>query len=154
MTTVNNGVPSMRLAVDRLSPKMMDAMSKFDEAAEESQLDVQLLELVRTRASQINGCAFCLDAHSTEALKAGETERRLFALPAWRESPFFTHRERAALALTEGVTLMATARVTDEVWADAAAEFTEVELSELMWNIVAINVWNRIAGIARPWPIG
>ncbi|GAA3372885.1 carboxymuconolactone decarboxylase family protein [Streptomyces sannanensis] len=129
-------------------------MDALDSAGEEVSLELPLLELVRTRASQINGCAYCVDAHSRDAQDGGESERRLFALPAWREAPFFTARERAALELTEAVTQLNISPVSDEVYAGAAAQFTEVELAELIWTITIINAWNRVAATARPWPIG
>jgi len=105
----------------------------------------RLRELVRIRASQINGCAFCVDMHSVDAQKAGELDRRIFALSAWRESPFFDERERAALALTEAMTLLSEDGVPDEVYHAAAAAFSEAELGNLMGVIIAINAWNRVA---------
>lgn len=143
----------IRLAVDELVPHLNKRMDALDTAADKVSLDAGLLELVRTRASQINGCAYCVDAHSTEAREAGEDVRKLLSLPVWRESPFYSTRERAALDLTEAVTLMSRGPVTDEVWNAAAAEFTDVELAELVWTIAIINTWNRIAGPARPWEI-
>jgi AhpD family alkylhydroperoxidase len=116
-------------------------------------LDPALLELVRLRASQLNGCAYCVDLHSGDARKGGETERRLYALPAWREMPFFTARERAALGLTEAATRLTDGPVSDAVFDEAAAHFTEVELAELLWTITVINAWNRLGATARPWPI-
>jgi AhpD family alkylhydroperoxidase len=110
-------------------------------------LEPRLRELVRIRASQINGCAFCVDMHSTEALGAGESSRRLFAVSAWREAPFFTPQERAALALTEAMTRLSAHGVPDDVYAAAAEAFDEVELGNLMGAIIAINAWNRV-GVA------
>ena len=95
--------------------------------------------------SQLNGCAYCLDQHVRDALAANEGERRLATLAAWRESVFFTARERAALALAEQVTLIGQGGVTDQVWSDAAAEFSEAELGQLLLAVVAINAWNRVA---------
>jgi AhpD family alkylhydroperoxidase len=106
-------------------------------------LEHALLELVKTRASQINGCAFCLDMHTQDARAAGETEQRLYALSAWREAPFFSDRERAALAWTEAVTLV-TGGVPDVVYEEARRHFTETELADLTWAVVAINSWNRL----------
>ena len=108
-------------------------------------LEPRLRELVRIRASQINGCAFCVDMHSVDAQRAGELDRRIFALAAWRESPFFDDRERAALALTEAMTLLSEHGVPDEVYDAAAAAFDETELGNLMGVIIAINAWNRVA---------
>jgi AhpD family alkylhydroperoxidase len=110
-----------------------------------SKLEASLLELVRMRASQINGCAYCLDMHSKDARAAGETEQRLYTLNAWRETPFFTGRERAALAWTEAITLISSSNAPDEVYEEARKEFTEEELVNLTIAIVAINGWNRLA---------
>ncbi|MEP6665149.1 MAG: carboxymuconolactone decarboxylase family protein, partial [Nocardioidaceae bacterium] len=112
-----------------------------------------LQELVRARASQLNGCAYCVDMHARDALAAGDTERRLFALPVWRETPFFTARERAALALCEAVTRLADHRVSDEVYDEAARQFSEQELADVIWAITVINAWNRLGATARPWPL-
>jgi len=143
----------VRLAVDDLAPHLSKAMNALDAAARDTRLEAPLLELVRLRASQINGCAYCVDMHSRDARQGGETERRLYALPAWREAPFFTDRERAALELTEAVTRLAGNPVTDEVFGRAAAAFTDVELAELIWSIAVINTWNRLGATARPWPL-
>jgi AhpD family alkylhydroperoxidase len=109
-----------------------------------SRLEPGLLDLVRMRASQINGCAYCLDMHSKDARAAGETEQRLYALDAWRETPFYTERERAALAWTEAVTLIREGHASDEVYHEVKAHFTEEELVALTLAIVAINGWNRL----------
>jgi AhpD family alkylhydroperoxidase len=144
-------VPAVRLAVNKLAPHLDKAMNALDAASRDTRLETSLLELVRTRASQINGCAYCVDLHNRDARKAGEDERRLLALPVWRDAPFFTVRERAALELTEAVTRLSDGPVADEVFAAAAAEFTEVELAELIWTITVINAWNRLGATARPW---
>ncbi|WP_446678439.1 carboxymuconolactone decarboxylase family protein [Actinomadura alba] len=128
-------------------------MNALDAASRDTRLETSLLELVRTRASQINGCAYCVDLHNRDARKAGEDERRLLALPVWRDAPFFTVRERAALELAEAMTRLSDGPVTDEVFAAAAAEFTEVELAELIWTITVINAWNRLGATARPWEL-
>jgi AhpD family alkylhydroperoxidase len=141
------------LPVDKLTPHLMEAMEQLEEAGEKVSLPEMLLELVRTRASQVNRCAFCVDAHTTAAREAGVTERQLAALPVWREAPFFSDRERAALALTEAITLVSQEAVGDDLWAATAEHFSEQELAELTWAIAIINVWNRLAGAARPWPI-
>lgn len=146
-------VPGIRLKVDKLAPHINKAMDALELEGEKVSLELPLLELIRTRASQINGCAYCVDAHSKDAHDGGESERRLFALPAWREAPFFTARERAALELTEAVTRLSTGPVSDDTYERAAAQFTEVELAELIWTITIINAWNRVAAAARPWPI-
>ena len=115
-------------------------------------LDAPLLELVRMRASQINGCAFCLDMHSKDARAAGETEQRLYCLPAWRETPFYSERERAALAWTEAITLITSGHVPDEVFDAARKQFSETELMELTLAAVTINGWNRFAIAFRAVP--
>jgi len=117
-----------------------------------SNLEPSLLELVKMRASQINGCAFCLDMHSKDARAAGESEQRLYTLDAWRETPFFTDRERAALAWTEAVTLVHQGHVPDGVYAQARQHFSEEELVNLTMAIVAINGWNRWAIAFRAVP--
>jgi AhpD family alkylhydroperoxidase len=116
--------------------------------------DPALRELVRLRASQINGCAYCIDMHWPEARAAGQSEERLAQLAAWRESPFFDERERAALALTEAVTHVSETHVPDEIWAEAEAHFAPDELAHMLFQIAAINVWNRIAVSTRALPAG
>lgn len=142
-----------RLAVDELLPRLNKRLEALDAAAEKVSLDIELLELVRTRASQLNHCAYCTDAHSAEAVTVGVATRKVLSLPVWREAPFFTARERAALALTEAITRLTDGPVSDQVWDAAAAEFSDTELAELVWSIAIINTWNRIAGPARPWEI-
>jgi AhpD family alkylhydroperoxidase len=117
-----------------------------------SNLEPSLLELVKMRASQINGCAFCLDMHSKDARAAGESEQRLYTLDAWRETPFFSDRERAALAWTEAVTLVHQGHVPDEVYAQAREHFAAEELVNLTMAVVAINGWNRWAIAFRAVP--
>jgi AhpD family alkylhydroperoxidase len=125
------------------------AQAALDQTVRESGLDHTIFELVKMRASQLNGCAYCLDMHSKDARAAGETEQRLHTLAAWRETPFFTPAERAALALTEQVTLIADAHPTDEVVEEARAQLGEEALLQLMYAIVAINGWNRLAITSR-----
>ena len=115
-------------------------------------LEVPLLELVRTRASQINGCAFCLDMHTKDARAAGESEQRLYLLNAWRESPFYTDRERAALEWTEAVTLISESQVPDELYQRVSRHFTEQEMVNLTKAVVSINGWNRLAISFRAVP--
>ena len=115
-------------------------------------LESSLLELVKTRASQINGCAYCLDMHTKDARAHGETEQRLYALPAWAETPFFTDRERAALAWTEAVTLVSETHVPDDVYELARQHFNEKELVDLTLAVVAINGWNRLSIAFRSVP--
>jgi AhpD family alkylhydroperoxidase len=131
------------------------AMANLDQATtkelDNAGIDVLLRELIRIRASQLNGCAFCIDMHTKDARAAGETEQRIYALPAWRETPFFTDRERAALALAESVTLMPQTHVPDGDFARAAEQFSETELGALISLIVTINAWNGIGVSTRAW---
>ncbi|WP_051029674.1 carboxymuconolactone decarboxylase family protein [Brevibacillus massiliensis] len=115
-------------------------------------IDQKLKELIKIRASQINGCAFCIDKHTKDARKMGETEQRIYALNAWRETPFFTPEERAVLALTEGVTLITEGHVPDEVYSEVRRYFDETQTAELIMAIVTINAWNRIAISTRKMP--
>ena len=114
-------------------------------AEAEASLERPLFELVKIRASQINGCAYCLDMHTKDARLAGETEQRIYALNAWRETPFFTDRERAALEWTEAVTRVGETHVPDEIHKRVAAQFDEAELVALTFGVVVINSWNRLA---------
>lgn len=113
-------------------------------------LEHSLLRLVEIRASQINGCAYCLDMHTKEARAAGETEQRIYTLDAWRETPFFTDRERAALEWTEAVTLVSETRVPDDVYEQVSQQFSEEELVELTFAVIVINSWNRLNVSFRP----
>lgn len=143
----------MRLAVDELAPEVASAMAALDAASRRSTLDRGLLELVRVRSSQLNGCAYCVDLHSRDARQQGESERRLFALPVWRETPLFTSRERVALALAEAGARLSEGPVPEPVYQQAASEFSAKELADLIWVIAVINAWNRLGAIARPWPL-
>ncbi|HEX5598805.1 MAG TPA: carboxymuconolactone decarboxylase family protein [Micromonosporaceae bacterium] len=118
----------------------------------QANVDHTVLELVKLRASMLNGCAFCVDMHSRDALAAGESSRRLFAVAAWREAPFFDARERAALALTDAVTRLGEHGVPDEVWQEAAAVWKDDELANLLVAIATINVWNRLAVSTQTQP--
>ena len=118
----------------------------------ESGLEPKLVHLVKMRASQINGCAYCLDMHSIDARAAGESEQRLYTLEAWRETPFFSDRERAALAWTESLTLIAQTHAPDDVYADLQKHFTEKEIVDLTFVVGAINLWNRLAISTRALP--
>jgi AhpD family alkylhydroperoxidase len=142
MTTLDTDVVHQRMAAGALAPAVYKAMAAFDRSID---LDPVLRELIKIRASQLNGCAYCLDMHTRDARAAGEDERRLATIAGWREAPFFTERERAALALTDAVTRLGEHGVTDEVWAAAAAHFDQPELAQVVWAIAAINSWNRIA---------
>ncbi|HEX5156495.1 MAG TPA: carboxymuconolactone decarboxylase family protein [Ktedonobacterales bacterium] len=141
-----------RMEYLKVAPGVSQAMSQLERQVRESGLEAPLLELVKTRASQINGCAFCLDMHTKDARARGETEQRLYALSAWRETPFYTDRERAALAWTEAVTLVSETHVPDDVYEQARAQFSEEELANLTLAIIAINGWNRFAISFRTVP--
>ncbi|MEV5341703.1 carboxymuconolactone decarboxylase family protein [Streptomyces sp. NPDC052676] len=134
-----------RLDFARSAPKAFRALVGFDAAARAG-LDPALVELIQIRASHLNHCAYCLHMHTGDARRAGESEERLHMVAVWREARhFFTERERAALALTEAVTLVADHGVPDEVYAEAAAHFDEEELAQVLALILAINTWNRVA---------
>ncbi|MBP7825538.1 MAG: carboxymuconolactone decarboxylase family protein [Verrucomicrobia bacterium] len=141
-----------RIKYPEVAPDGLKAMLGLEQYARNSGLEHALLELVKTRASQINGCAFCLDMHTKDARAAGETEQRLYTLSAWAETPFFTERERAALAWTEAVTRVAESQVPDAVYAQARRHFSEKELVDLTLAIVAINGWNRLSVAFRTVP--
>ncbi|MGH3917577.1 MAG: carboxymuconolactone decarboxylase family protein [Pseudonocardiaceae bacterium] len=145
--------PATRVNLPMITPDVHRAMVAFGQAAEDK-LDPVIGVLVKVRASQLNGCPFCLDLHTREARAAGEREQRLSALAAWRETPLFNDRERAALALTEAVTFLAVGHVPDAVYETAARRFDETELAHLLWTIAAINVWNRMAVATRLRPAG
>jgi len=127
------------------APDLLEAMRDFERRVKGSGLELSLIELVKMRASQLNGCAFCLHMHMREARAAGESEERLHLLAAWRESPLYTERERAALAWTEALTLLAETHAPDDAYEALAAQFSEAERVKLTMVIVAINGWNRIA---------
>jgi AhpD family alkylhydroperoxidase len=141
-----------RIDYTRADPDTVRAMRGLQKVVNESGLDPALLELVKMRASQINGCAYCIDMHSKDARARGETEQRLYALDAWRETPFYSASERAALAWTEAVTRVADSQVPDAVYAEAREHFGEQELVQLTLAIVAINGWNRLSIAFRTVP--
>jgi AhpD family alkylhydroperoxidase len=128
-----------------VAPAMMKAVAALDSVVQSAGLEQTLVELVKTRASQINGCAYCLHMHTRDARAGGETEARLYLLNAWQESSLYTDRERAALAWTEAVTLVAQAHVPDNVYEDVRTYFGDEELVKLTLLVAVINVWNRIA---------
>ena len=134
-----------RISFYKAAPGAIHAMRGLEEYIHSTALETSLIELVKMRASQINGCAYCLDMHSKDARAAGETEQRLYCLPAWRESSFYTDRERAALEWTEALTLIADTHAPDEVYERTRAFFGEEELVNLTLVITAINSWNRFA---------
>jgi AhpD family alkylhydroperoxidase len=153
---MTDNAPLPRVALKKVTPKVQEAMRGLHAAAvlaaEDAGIEPELLELLRIRASQINGCAFCLDMHTKDARARGEDEQRIYALNAWRETPFFTDRERAALALTEAVTLVHDGHVPDAVYAQAAEVFDDEQIAALIWAATVINAYNRIAIATRMVP--
>jgi AhpD family alkylhydroperoxidase len=134
-----------RIELERVVPGAMRAMLALEQYVRTSGLEPELIELVKLRASYLNGCAYCVDMHTKDARGHGASEQRLYAIPVWRETPFFTPRERAALAWTEAVTEVGRSGVPDEVFEEARAHFTEEELVNLTMAVIAINGWNRLA---------
>lgn len=145
----------VRLDFDSFAPGFSRAMAHLDQAAtkelDQAGIDAKLRELIRIRASQLNGCAYCIDMHTKDARAIGETEQRLYGLAAWAETPYFTARERAALAFTEAVTRLTTTHVPDQAYSDVAAEFRPPEIAALVSLIVTINAWNAIGVSTRSW---
>ena len=160
MTTTTETLPQIpvRLDFDAAAPTFSKAMSHLDKAAikelDRVDFDPKLRELVRVRASQLNGCAYCIDVHTRDARAIGETEQRLYALPAWRETPFFTDRERAALSFTETVTRLSETHVPTAAYDEVAAQFSPDEVGALLSLVVTINAWNALAVSARAWQPG
>jgi AhpD family alkylhydroperoxidase len=152
--TTPSQVP-VRLDFDTHAPDFSRAMVGLDKAAtkelDRAKIDPRLRELIRIRASQLNGCAYCIDMHTKDALAIGEGEQRLYALPAWRETPYFSEQERAALAFAEVVTLLAEDHVPAEDYNAVAVHFDPVEVAALISLIVAINAWNAIGVSTRAW---
>jgi AhpD family alkylhydroperoxidase len=141
-----------RLNYANVSPDALKAMLEVEKFGATSGLEHSLYELVKTRASQINGCAYCLDMHTKDARKAGETEQRLYVLSAWRETPFYTDRERAALEWTEALTLISKNDVPDSLYDSVRKHFNEKEMVALTMAVIAINGWNRLAISFRTVP--
>ena len=148
----------VRLDIDTLAAGFARAMGHLDRAAtkelDQAEIDPRLRELIRIRASQLNGCAYCIDMHTKDARAIGETEQRIYGLAAWAETPYFTAGERAALAFTETVTLLADTHVPDEAYQAVAAEFSPQEVAALVSLIVTINAWNAIGVSTRTWTPG
>jgi AhpD family alkylhydroperoxidase len=138
-----------RIDVMHVNPGVMHAMLGLERQVRQAGLESKLLDLVRMRASQINGCAYCLDMHSKDARADGETEQRLYGLDAWREAPYYSDRERAALEWTESLTLVSETHVPDDVFERVREQFSEDELVHLSLAVVAINGWNRLNIAAR-----
>ena len=141
-----------RLDYYSASPKAMKAMIALEALTSNLSIEPALLHLIKVRASQVNGCAFCTDMHTLDARRLGETERRLYAIVVWRDSNFFNVRERAALTWTEAVTLLSQSRVPDDVYAEAREHFSESELVDLTIAVNTINSWNRLAVSFRQAP--
>lgn len=134
-----------RIDYEKVAPGVVQAMLKLEEYVRGSGLERSLLELVRLRASQMNGCAYCVDMHTKDARNQGETEQRLYAVAVWHDAPFFTERERAALAWTEAVTWVSWEHAPDDVYQAARRHFSEKELVDLTMALIAINGWNRLS---------
>lgn len=141
-----------RLNFFKANPKAMNALVGLEPKISGSGLEKSLIELVRLRASQLNGCAYCIDVHTADARKAGETDRRLALLPVWREADVYSDREQAAFAWTEALTLVADSHVPDEVWEQTRQQFEEAELVDLTLLVTTINTWNRFAIAFRKLP--
>lgn len=141
-----------RLQYDTAAPGVYRAMRALEQYLHKSSLEEPLIHLIKLRASQINGCSYCIDMHWKDLRALGETEQRLYSLDAWRECPWYSDRERAALAWTEAVTLIARDRVPDAVYESVRPHFTETELADLTLAVATINAWNRLAISARSEP--
>jgi AhpD family alkylhydroperoxidase len=141
-----------RLDFRKFAPEPMHALQALEKYIAGCGLDDKLVHLLKLRASQLNGCAYCIDMHSIDARAAGETEQRLYALDAWRETPFYDDRERAALAWTESVTLVSQTHVPDAVYDEVREHFSEQEVVDLTYIVAAINAWNRLAIALRSVP--
>jgi AhpD family alkylhydroperoxidase len=143
-----------RLSYSRVAPGIMDAMDSLDRYLQQCGLETGLLYLVQLRASQLNGCAYCIDMHWKDLRELGETDQRMYSLDAWRECPYYSERERAALDWAEAVTRVAEGHVADESFQSARACFSERELSDLTLAVTTINAWNRLSIAARLTPGG
>ena len=141
-----------RMEIEKIEPAAYKAVLELEKYIQSSGIDQSLLELIKICASQINGCAFCIDMHTKDAKKHGETEQRIYALNAWRETPFFTSEERSVLALTEAVTLISENQVSDDIYKEVNRYFTPKEIAQIVMAIVTINSWNRIAVTTRMVP--
>jgi len=134
-----------RINIKELEPNAYKAMSGLEQYIRSSKLQPLLREMIKIRASQINGCAYCIDMHTQEALKLGEKQRRIFALSAWKESPLFTEEERAVLQLTEEVTLISKDALSEETYSKVLKFYGENELAQIIMQVIIINMWNRMA---------
>jgi AhpD family alkylhydroperoxidase len=134
-----------RLLINELEPEAYTAMVRMEKYLGKSSLGIRLAELIKLKASQINGCAYCIEMHTDIAMKEGESQKKLFAVAAWKESPLFTERERAALAMTDEITLISKQGLSDQTYDEAKKHYTENEIAQMIMLISTINVWNRIA---------
>lgn len=149
METIKDNTMDNRINLSEVDPKAYEAMIGLENYITQSGLDKTLYELIKTRASQINGCAYCINMHTRDALELGETSQRLFLLDAWRETDLYTEKEQAVLALTESMTLITKGHVPDDVYENANRHLSQKELAAVMMAVVAINGWNRIAITSR-----
>ena len=143
---------TMRFEFGKADPAALKAMMGLERYVRNSGLDPTLVELIKVLASQINRCAFCIDMHTKDARQAGETEQRLYALNAWEETPFFTPKERAVLALTEAVTQIGAHGAPNAIYEEVSRYFTPEQITQVLMTIVVINAWNRISITARTTP--
>jgi AhpD family alkylhydroperoxidase len=152
MTTTTVPVP-VRLPADDLAAGPTKALNALQAAVDKSSIERSLQQLVKLRASQINGCGYCVDLHSRDAVEEGDTVQRVAGVVVWREMPFFTERERAALELTEAVTRLADNPISDQLYERVKTQFSDQAMADLIYVIAVINVWNRIGATAHPWPV-
>src|SRR5450759_2232111 len=143
----------LRLNYSKSAPEGIEILHELESYIKKAGLEPDLVELIKLRASQINGCAYCIDMHTKDARSRGESEQRLYGVSAWREAPFYSQRERAALAWTESVTKISENQVPDEIYHLVKGQFTERELVDLTLAVIAINAWNRLA-ISFRTPVG
>ena len=141
-----------RLGYSRIAPEAVEILRKLEHYVKGTGLEPDLIELVKIRASQLNGCAYCIDMHTKDARTRGESEQRLYGVSTWREAPFYSERERAALAWAESVTEIGRDRVPDELYIEVSRHFSEKELVDLTMAVIAINGWNRLAISFRTLP--
>ena len=141
-----------RFLMGKINPKAYQAMVNLNDVVSNSSIDKSLQEIIKIRASQINGCAYCIDLHTKDARKKGETEQRIYALSAWKESNFFTEKEKSVLALTEAITLINKEQVPDDIYNEVEKHFNEEEIAQLIMSIITINAFNRIAISTRVLP--
>jgi AhpD family alkylhydroperoxidase len=145
---------SKRIVIQQLQPKAYEAMFGLEKYLSQTRLKPSLKDLIKIRVSQINGCAYCIDLHTKDARKQGETEQRIYALNAWRETPFFDETERAVLALAEEITHISVHGVSDETYNNALEQLGEEQLAQTIMAIIAMNAWNRIGVSTRMMPAG